>query len=701
MLPFAHCPISIINLPYHIIIAPCTISSEDADSCFVIEGSLTLLLDPIEEDSSYDPSASAEAATDAAQSNLDTAMANDDLLSPNMPEVMKVTYLGDSYDDYASGVGNGEWIGNFNPEDPSNSGIKPFDDGSGGLMYGIIGGILGTLLVVLFALLLVKRRRTKSRNEAHRGRELDSQAVGMDWDEWNERYDYEGALAAGRKPGEITYHVGNLSPNTTQEQIVELFEAYGKVTNCIIPQDHLSDDLAGRSQEGRFALLTMPAYNETELEQAENACSNINCSEFDGHILTVHEVTTLYVGNLSSKTNEDGLRELFEQYGQVFGCLIPDDHQDAGNVSLNNSRFALVTMPVDNAQNAIAHLNGMEVDGSVITVRDTRYMNGGRGIPGGGLAVAALAAGCLGVFALFNAGLNDEVIFEVSNMSPNTSVDDIQDLFKGYGDVLECVIPLDEEDITRESGNRLAFVTMPAEQAFYACNALNGYELDGYNIRVREVHRRSRGSGMRNLMDDSASCIDGDEMKPGLLGTLGALVGGIFLLKACRKKSEDNRLAHLESDNEQSLDAGLDAIINNIDDATAAHDRRNFVVDPPGAFHMGNHHYTKDGVRYFSPLCDQCIAARSDVDGVFNANGHNQKDLDLTETNDLSFDLEKATKFTDFNANDLGRYHSSMHVRHCKSTTCAICIKEKGVFFVKSRRELSSDDSNVCREVMM
>ena len=116
---------------------------------------------------------------------------------------------------------------------------------------------------------------------------------------------------------------------------------------------------------------------------------------------------------------------------------------------------------------------------------------------------------------------------------------------------------------------------------------------------------------------------------------------------------------------------------------------------------MGNHHYTKDGVRYFSPLCDQCIAARADVDGVFNANGHNQKDLDLTETNDLSFDLEKATKFTDFNANDLGRYHSSMHVRHCKSTTCAICIKEKGVFFVKSRKELSSDDSNVCREVMM
>jgi len=51
------------------------------------------------------------------------------------------------------------------------------------------------------------------------------------------------------------------------------------------------------------------------------------------------------------------------------------------------------------------------------------------------------------------------------------------------------------------------------------------------------------------------------------------------------------------SDAEQSLDDGLDDIINNIDSAVAAIDRRNFVVYPPGAFHMGNHHYMKDGVR--------------------------------------------------------------------------------------------------------
>ena len=31
-------------------------------------------------------------------------------------------------------------------------------------------------------------------------------------------------------------------------------------------------------------------------------------------------------------------------------------------------------------------------------------------------------------------------------------------------------------------------------------------------------------------------------------------------------------------------------------------------------------------------------------------------------------------------------YHSSMHVRHYKSTSCATCIKKKGVFFDRRRR---------------
>ena len=62
----------------------------------------------------------------------------------------------------------------------------------------------------------------------------------------------------------------------------------------------------------------------------------------------------------------------------------------------------------------------------------------------------------------------------------------------------------------------------------------------------------------------------------------------------------------------------------------------------------GKHHFTSDGVRYFSPLCQQCIAARADANGVVTLNAINADDEsnpDLNDVNDLSFDLEAATKW--------------------------------------------------------
>ena len=77
--------------------------------------------------------------------------------------------------------------------------------------------------------------------------------------------------------------------------------------------------------------------------------------------------------------------------------------------------------------------------------------------------------------------------------------------------------------------------------------------------------------------------------------------------------------------------------------------------------------------------------------------------VDLADTTDLSFDLEAATKFTDFNSNDLGKCHSTMHVWHCRATTCLICAKEKGVYFVQARKELAAgcDTMTARREAML
>ncbi|KAL3815669.1 hypothetical protein ACHAXA_006562 [Cyclostephanos tholiformis] len=211
--------------------------------------------------------------------------------------------------------------------------------------------------------------------------------------------------------------------------------------------------------------------------------------------------------------------------------------------------------------------------------------------------------------------------------------------------------------------------------------------------RARSGSGRNRKAEVPNLMDDASSVNDNrHEGSSGLLETLG----GVLLLKSFWKKArnipEDGKKeSDPDSPGTDESDDGLDDIIGQIDGATDANDRRIFVVDPPGAFHLGNHHYTGDGVRYYSPLCELCLAARANADGVVTVNAINADDDDDSDDggmnlNDgLSFDLEVATKFIDFNSNDLGRCHSSMHVRTCKTTTCPICIKEKGVYFVKSR----------------
>ncbi|KAL7531335.1 hypothetical protein ACHAXR_003987 [Thalassiosira sp. AJA248-18] len=728
---------------------PCTISAPEADNCFIIDGKLTLLLQEKEDPSVSSTAAEEAAATDAAQSNLEEAMTNDDLLSTNtLPEVIKVRYLGDSYE---------EFLGGFVEDESSSAVTGPLPvgadgendgtDGGGGdaILAGILGGVFGAILVAMCALLLIKKRTRRASKQAVGDH---SQAVvGGDFD-WDESFDVNdpknvhGALVAGRlsndNNGEMILHVSNLSPNTKEENVRALFEHHGIVNNCIIPADHKGtgvgsdDDNAVRGE--RFALVAMPTTNETEMAEAESACNHVNGLKEKGHVLGVKEVSTLYVGNLSPNTSEEDVSDLFGQYGTVTGCTIPSDHE--GGNTLGGGRFALVTMPTQEASDAISHIHGSKVDGNTLSVRDMKHMNGGRGIPGGGLAAAALAAGVMGAMAAFNnRGFNpqgnDEVTLHVGNLSPNISADDVRRLFEQHGTVSECIIPSNTS-----GGQRFALVTMPAREAEKACNYVNGIEVDGHQLSVREAQQIGRGGITgRNLLDDTSSAYDnsyygnysrrggsgknnGGEKEgesPGLLTTLGIISGFLAapFLKPCKKRSKkesSSSLAHLESitgrsygqspDTEQSLDDGLDSIINNIDGATDAHDRRNFVVDPPGAFHLGNHHYTGDGVRYFSPLCEQCIAARVDADGVIALNAINEEDddpvddiggvvggMDLTDMDDLSFDMEAATKFTDFNSNDLGKAHSSMHVRHCRSTTCNICSKEKGVFFVKARKE--------------
>lgn len=86
----------------------------------------------------------------------------------------------------------------------------------------------------------------------------------------------------------------------------------------------------------------------------------------------------LYVGNLSFKTTEAQLRDIFSQHGDVTSASLVMD-RDTGRPR----GFGFVEFANDeHAKAAIAALNGQNVDGRDLTVNEARPREGGGG--GGG-----------------------------------------------------------------------------------------------------------------------------------------------------------------------------------------------------------------------------------------------------------------------------------------------------------------------------
>ena len=87
----------------------------------------------------------------------------------------------------------------------------------------------------------------------------------------------------------------------------------------------------------------------------------------------------LYVGNLSFNTTSDGLTELFGTVGTVDSANIIEDRETG-----RSRGFGFVEMPSDaEGQDAIAQLNGKEIDGRTLKVNEAKPQNGGGGGRGG------------------------------------------------------------------------------------------------------------------------------------------------------------------------------------------------------------------------------------------------------------------------------------------------------------------------------
>ena len=99
----------------------------------------------------------------------------------------------------------------------------------------------------------------------------------------------------------------------------------------------------------------------------------------------------IYVGNLSWNLKDQDLSDLFAPYGEVASAKIVMD-----KFTQRSKGFGFVEMPNDEqAQAAIAQLNGSEVDGRNLVVNESRPKEGGSagGSGGGGFKKRSFGSG--------------------------------------------------------------------------------------------------------------------------------------------------------------------------------------------------------------------------------------------------------------------------------------------------------------------
>ena len=91
-------------------------------------------------------------------------------------------------------------------------------------------------------------------------------------------------------------------------------------------------------------------------------------------------MTNIYVGNLPYSSTEAELQELFSPFGQVGRASVVMDRETG-----RSRGFGFVEMPNDNeAQAAIAALNGKDMGGRPLVVNVAKPREGGGGGRGGG-----------------------------------------------------------------------------------------------------------------------------------------------------------------------------------------------------------------------------------------------------------------------------------------------------------------------------
>ncbi|XP_042368304.1 RNA-binding protein 4.1-like isoform X2 [Plectropomus leopardus] len=143
----------------------------------------------------------------------------------------------------------------------------------------------------------------------------------------------------------VKIFIGNLACNTSPEELRELFEKYGKVSECDIVKN--------------YGFVHM-----NNMSEAEEAIRNLHQHQLNGWRMNVEmskgrpkSTTKLHVSNLGEGVSADVLRAKFEEFGTVVECDIVKD-------------YAFIHMErVEDAMNAIDKLDNVAYKGKLMSVQ--------------------------------------------------------------------------------------------------------------------------------------------------------------------------------------------------------------------------------------------------------------------------------------------------------------------------------------------
>ena len=191
---------------------------------------------------------------------------------------------------------------------------------------------------------------------------------------------------------EMKLYVGNLSYDSDERSLRDLFSPFGDITDVFLPMDRNSGRPRG------FAFVTF-----ADAENAKAAIEKTDGVELDGRTLKVNEsrpkgssaapIPTgpeckLYVGGLGDYDDADGLREHFSKFGDVIDSFVPKSRETG-----RGRGFAFVTMKTADAEQAMKELHDSDFNGATLIVnvsrpkrqdRDFGGRGGGHGGRGGG-----------------------------------------------------------------------------------------------------------------------------------------------------------------------------------------------------------------------------------------------------------------------------------------------------------------------------